>query len=69
MPRSASDTRALLENLPVESATGNAVSVNLVFDSVFRPIDLFDALETKFGSVTLEHDSVRTHGPFNFRVS
>lgn len=58
-------------NPSIPGAPGLAVTVDLIFQGVdFKPEDLFDALEAKYGAnkVQSNHDSFGRLGPLNFRI-
>lgn len=58
-------------NPNIPGAPGLTVSVDLTFQGVnFKPEDLFDALEAKYGAghVQSDDDSFNRLGPLRFRV-
>jgi hypothetical protein len=58
-------------NPNIPGAPGLTVTVDLTFQGVnFKPEDLFDALEAKYGSgkVVSDDDSFNRLGPLRFRV-
>lgn len=74
MPLSATDSRAQLADTarnPRETVAGLGLVVNveLVFDGVsFHAEDLYDALDTQFGTVKLDTDTAGQRN-FRFRIS
>ena len=72
MPQTAAATKTSLENAVENPKTKNIrqiVHVTLIFDGVeFTPVGLYEALDTKYGTVANERDAA-AHGNYIYRVS
>lgn len=65
MPLTAAKTKTAFENTKQDVKTkGNptVVTVMLTFDGVeYKPIDLYEALDAKFGTVSSDADTIARH--------
>jgi hypothetical protein len=72
MPQTAEATKEQLEKSvvnPAQDQSPTIVHVTLKFDGVeFKPVELYEALDSKYGTVTNEKDTV-SRGTYSFRVS
>lgn len=72
MPKTAASTKTQCENAtenPTSTAKRQIVHVTLIFDGVsYVPKEIYEALDTKFGTVKAENDSVN-RGNFVFNIA
>lgn len=72
--RTLNPTRNVPAALPAgqHGSGGQVTQFNIVYEGVnFNPEDVFDALETKYGSgkVIADTDQLARSGPFNLRIT
>lgn len=72
MPKTAATTKTQLENATENAkvkAQRKIVHCTLIFDEIeFSPVALYEALDTKYGTVASETDSAN-RGTYIFKIS
>jgi hypothetical protein len=69
MPLTAAKTKSELEKLSQRSSNPTNVHVNLIFKGVkVKPVEIYEALDTKFGTVASLKDTV-AHDDYTFEVT
>lgn len=72
MPQTAAETKADFEdvsNNPTTNENNARVTITLTFEGVeFKPIDLYEALNAKWGTISNDKDCV-SHNSYHLRIT